>query len=134
MRRGFTLVEMMVVVAIIGILSTILLPSMVRSRYRAYLSACEQNLRNLGAALESYATNDPSHRYPPSLAVLSSQGFISTIVPKCPADSSGYTYTSDSSETKSAYTVEHSGVQNQHELVSPVGYPKFVGSWGLLTK
>jgi prepilin-type N-terminal cleavage/methylation domain len=52
---GFTLIELLVVVAIIAILSAILFPVMATAREKARQSACQSNLRQMGAALLMYA-------------------------------------------------------------------------------
>jgi prepilin-type N-terminal cleavage/methylation domain-containing protein len=51
-ERGFTLIELMIVVAIIAILAGILIPNFVNARALAQTSACESNLRSIATALE----------------------------------------------------------------------------------
>lgn len=53
--RGFTLVELIVVVSIIGLLMAILLPVLGAARGRAKAVLCQNNLRNLGFAFAGYA-------------------------------------------------------------------------------
>jgi len=55
-RRGFTLIEMLVVIAIIGVLAGILLPALLGVRERGKTTYCKNNLRNLAAALRKYCT------------------------------------------------------------------------------
>lgn len=53
-NRGFTLVELMIVVAIIGILAAIAIPQFAKYRARAYNSASLSDMRNLKTDLEGY--------------------------------------------------------------------------------
>ncbi len=54
-RGGFTLVEIMIVVAIIALLASIAVPNFLRARLRSQATACKQDLRMLDAAIEQYA-------------------------------------------------------------------------------
>jgi prepilin-type N-terminal cleavage/methylation domain-containing protein/prepilin-type processing-associated H-X9-DG protein len=63
MRRGFTLIEILVVIAIIAILAAILFPVFSRARAKARQANCLSNLRQLGTAIEMYTT-DYDERYP----------------------------------------------------------------------
>ncbi|HTU82068.1 MAG TPA: prepilin-type N-terminal cleavage/methylation domain-containing protein, partial [Candidatus Acidoferrales bacterium] len=63
-QRGFTLIEMMIVVAIIAILASILVPNFVRARAQAQTAACEANIKEIATALELYETDND--QYPDS--------------------------------------------------------------------
>ncbi|MBT3294132.1 MAG: type II secretion system protein [Verrucomicrobia bacterium] len=56
-QRGFTLVELLVVVTIIGILIGLLMPSLRRAREHGWSAKCKVNLRNLQVACINHATD-----------------------------------------------------------------------------
>ena len=64
-NAGFTLVEIMIVVAIIGLLAAIAIPNFVRARAQSQAQACINNLRQIDAAANQFAlekgkkTSDP---------------------------------------------------------------------------
>ena len=89
-NAGFTLVEIMIVVAIIGLLAAIAIPNFVKARAQSQCNACINNLRQIDAAANQFAleqgkkTTDPI-TYPDNLTPyikLNSAGSI----PPCPAN------------------------------------------------
>lgn len=89
-QRGFTLLEMMVVVAIIAILAGILIPNFTRARAQAQTAACIGNMKTIATALELYYTDNQSYPAATAAAIESTfmekalNGYLS-ILPRDPA-------------------------------------------------
>lgn len=67
MKRGFTLIEMLLVVSIIALLIAILMPALSRAREQATIVAVNAELYGIAIALESYSL-DNKDKYPPTRA------------------------------------------------------------------
>ncbi|MCC6231088.1 MAG: prepilin-type N-terminal cleavage/methylation domain-containing protein [Verrucomicrobiales bacterium] len=63
-RHGFTLLELVVVLAVIGILAGLLIPALARSRLRAKVTVCANHGRQWALAANLYATDDAQGRFP----------------------------------------------------------------------
>jgi prepilin-type N-terminal cleavage/methylation domain-containing protein len=94
---GFTLVEIMIVVAIIGLLATIAIPNFVRARLKAQQTACINNLRQIDAAKQEWALEAKAGASAtPQLSNIQpylGRGTTGT-APTCPADSAATSATS----------------------------------------
>ncbi len=65
-EKGFTLIELMIVIAIIGILAAIAIPNFINYRNQGYCSAAERDAASVAAALGSYYS-DPNNQEVPDL-------------------------------------------------------------------
>lgn len=135
-RKGFTLIELMIVIAIIAILAAILVPNFIRARAQGQVTSCKSNLKNIGTACEMYAT-DNGGRYPKTLDALldpgtASQPYLKQI-PKCPSQgtSTPYTQSYKSDSNPDVYTVYCSGT-NHTAAGCEADYPKFTATQGLI--
>ncbi len=88
-KAGFTLVEIMIVVAIIGLLAAIAIPNFVKARGTAQRNACINNLRQIDGAKEQWALEK---KLAPGAAAVDAEiyAYVKGGQPTCPA---GFAYT-----------------------------------------
>jgi general secretion pathway protein G len=109
MRRqdaGFTLMELMIVMAIIGILATLAIPSFVGAMRSAREAVLREDLHVMRAAIDSYTMD--KQKAPQSLDDLIQDGYLRSI-PEDPMTHSRETWVTDTSDTLSSVDQTDSG-------------------------
>ncbi len=111
-EKGFTLIELMIVIAIIGILAAIAIPQFSAYRIRSFNAAAKADLRNAATAQEAYFVDN--QMYSGATATItgatfgfySSQNVTTTVVG---TTTNGYTMTSSHSRGNRTYTLAGPG-------------------------
>jgi prepilin-type N-terminal cleavage/methylation domain-containing protein len=122
--KGFTLIELMIVIAIIAILAAILIPNFIRAREEAQYSACESNEKNIATAVSMYST-DYNGDYPDLGAAGSAFNTLSEMTPSylqnfpsCPTNGAQYNYY-ESTSNGQGFTIDQGGSTNVHGTPTP---------------
>ena len=131
MKKGFTLVEIMIVVAIIGLLAAIAIPSFMRARTTSQANACINNLRQIEAAKDQFALENgltngalvaatDTEAFTALVTGTAPGGYIKAF-PNCPASTNLGTQTKTAALSAADYTVGVVGTNAQCQIVPGIG-------------
>jgi general secretion pathway protein G len=123
-QRGFTLIELMIVVAIISILAAILIPNFTHARAQAQTAACEANLREIATAFELYYADNQQYPAGANATIgantISKNGvnYLNTVPQDPSAATTGALYTWNSATTSNppSYTITCPGLHDPQTL------------------
>jgi general secretion pathway protein G len=122
-QRGFTLVELMVVMAIIAVLMAVAVPSFVSAIRSAREAALREDLHTMRDAIEQYT--EDKEAAPQSLDDLVQAGYLKSL-PIDPMTHSNTTWVPDQSDTYSSLDQSQTGIDDVHsgsDLVGSNGEP-----------
>ena len=110
-EQGFTLLELMIVMMIIGVLAAIAVPSYLASVKKAKEAVLKEDLHTMRAALDSYTVDKA--KAPQSLDDLVQAGYLKAI-PKDPITARTDTWTTSQSDTLTSIDETQPGIDDVH--------------------
>jgi general secretion pathway protein G len=110
-ESGFTLVELMIVMTIIGILAAIAIPSYIRSVQKAKEAVLKEDLHTMRTAIDSYTVD--KEKAPQSLDDLVQAGYLKTL-PVDPMTSRNDTWITGESDTMTDVDETQGGLDDVH--------------------
>jgi prepilin-type N-terminal cleavage/methylation domain-containing protein len=118
--KGFTLVEIMIVVAIIGIVIAIAVPAFLRAREQSRATACQENLSKIDGAKEQWSLEQKKGQGDPCaigdlIGAVAGEGYLK-VEPVCPANNIAYTVNPIGTDPACDYVTNASPFAVKHVL------------------
>jgi general secretion pathway protein G len=117
-EAGFTLVELMIVMAIIGVLAMVAVPSYISAIKHAKEAVLKEDLHTLRAAIDSYTMD--KQKAPQSLDDLIQDGYLKSI-PEDPMTKSTTTWVTDTSDSMHSLDQTDPGIDDIHSGADDTG-------------
>jgi len=119
-QKGFTLIELMIVIAIIGILAAIAIPQFSKYRARGYMAATKSDVKNAYTAAMAYLGDNPSATAV-SDADIAASGFTATTAATVASNggsASTLTLTGTHAQLNGSYVVNSAGAVTTNDLAA----------------
>ena len=110
-EAGFTLMELMIVMMIIGVLTTLAIPSFVGAIRSAKEAVLKEDLRVMRSAIDSYTMD--KNKAPQSLEDLVQEGYLK-VIPEDPMTKARDTWTTDTSDAMHSLDQTDPGIDDVH--------------------